>query len=82
METAYDWVTVGLFAGLVVIFLQRSVGQDSPKDTVWHYLPPALACAGANYFGNDGQHVIAIALIIATVAYILFVLQIVSINRR
>ena len=27
MQTIYDWVTVAIFAGLIVIFLQRSVGD-------------------------------------------------------
>jgi hypothetical protein len=28
METPYDWVTVGIFAGLVVLFMQRSTSDE------------------------------------------------------
>jgi hypothetical protein len=75
LETAYDWVTVGIFAALVVLFLQRSVGEERAGDTVWHYLPPAAGCAGANYFGNEGQHVLAILLLVAVAAYTALVLK-------
>ena len=33
METVYDWVTVAIFAGLIVLFLQRSVGPE--RDQLW-----------------------------------------------
>lgn len=54
MQTIYDWVTVAIFAGLIVIFLQRSVGDGEPQDSILSYLPPAIGCAVANYFGNEG----------------------------
>ena len=28
METVYDWVTVAIFAGLVVLFMQRSMSDQ------------------------------------------------------
>jgi hypothetical protein len=83
METPYDWVTVGIFAGLIVIFLQRSVGEGEPQDTIWHYLPPSIGCAVANQVGNhtwsiDGgtlDHVVAILGIAAVLAYIWYVIK-------
>ena len=48
METIYDWVTVGLFAGLVVLFLQRS-SEDQPRDGLLEYLVAGLGLAIANY---------------------------------
>lgn len=54
MQTPYDWITVAIFAGLIVIFLQRSVGEGEPQDTILSYLPPSIGCAVANYFGNKG----------------------------
>lgn len=74
MSTVYDWVTVAIFAGLIVLYLQRS-GEEEPKDHLWQYLIASVGCAVANYFGNEGQHVIAIAVIVATLAYILFALR-------
>ena len=76
MQTIYDWVTVAIFAGLIVIFLQRSVGDTEPQDSILSYLPPAAGCAVANWFGNKGVeegnasfHAIAELCIAALVAY-------------
>ena len=74
METLYDWITVLVFAGLVTLFLQRS-SLVEPPDTIWHYMPPSIGCMACNYFGNEGQHVVAIVLLIAVLAYIHVVLK-------
>lgn len=74
METIYDWVTILGFAGLVTLFLQRS-SLEEPPDTIWHYLPPAIGAAVCNYFGNEEQHVVAIAVGIASIAYVFLVLK-------
>ena len=74
METIWDWLTVAIFAGLIVLFLQRST-QEEPSDTIWHYLLPSLGCAVTNYFGNEGYDIVAVALLLATLAYIYFVLK-------
>ncbi|WP_448586855.1 XrtV sorting system accessory protein [Thermaurantiacus sp.] len=80
METIYDWVTVGIFAGLVVLFLQRSVGPE--RDSLWQYIAAAAALAGLNQVGNaaiEGNnalyHVVAIGGIVAVLAFIQFVLR-------
>jgi len=94
METPYDWITVAIFAGLIVLFLQRSTGEETPRDSIWHYLPPAVGCALANYIGNDshgaiagalgsaGHHALAAVLIGAVLAYIYYVLQPLPHQRR
>ena len=74
METIYDWVTVLLFAGLITLFLQRS-SMDEPPDTIWHYIPPAIACALANYLGNEGHAIPAVAVLVAGAAYVVKVLK-------
>ncbi len=74
MKTLYDLVTLSVFAGLVVLFLQRSTAE-TPQDRMVHYLPPAVGCAVANYLGNHGQGVFAIVTLVAVVAYTLFVLK-------
>ncbi|WP_394270918.1 XrtV sorting system accessory protein [Qipengyuania sp.] len=74
METVYDWVTVLIFAGLITLFLQRS-SMDDPPDTIWHYMPPAIGCAVANYLGNEGMTVFAVAMIVAVIGYIFVVLK-------
>jgi NhaP-type Na+/H+ or K+/H+ antiporter len=75
METPYDWLTVGIFAGLIVIFLQRSVGDDEPVDSIWSYLPPSVGCAVANQLGNKGYDVVAILGIAAVIAYIILIIK-------
>ena len=48
METVYDWVTLAIFAGLVVLFLQRSTGDQPEKDaSLLYYLGAGVACAAA-----------------------------------
>ena len=80
METAYDWTTIIVFAGLIVLFLQRS--QGAPRDHLWQYLVAAIGCAGTIFLGNEAlkqssavYHIAAIALGIATLAFIWFILQ-------
>ncbi|MES2498373.1 MAG: XrtV sorting system accessory protein [Pseudomonadota bacterium] len=77
METVYDWLTVAIFAGLVVLFLQRSTADGPPRDSMLQYLGASAGCAVANYFGNKAvggggilYHLIAVAIIVATIAYI------------
>jgi hypothetical protein len=80
METPYDWLTVMTFAGLIVLFLQRSQGE--PRDHLWQYLVAAIGCAVTNYIGNEAVksgemmlHAGAIVLFGATIAFIWRVLQ-------
>ena len=63
METIYDWVSLAIFAGLIVLFLQRSVGERAEKDaSLFYYLGAGAGCAVANYFGNEGQDLVAIVI--------------------
>lgn len=75
MHTIYDWVAMAVFAGLIILFLQRSTGTEEPKDHLWQYMPPALGCALANYVGNEGQGLLSAVIILAVVAYIMQVLK-------
>lgn len=74
METVYDWVTVALFAGLIVLFLQRS-SADRPSDRLLHYLIAAAGFAGVNQLGNHGYHVLAVIGLIGILAFIQFTLK-------
>lgn len=81
METVYDWITLAIFAGLVVLFLQRSV-SDERSDSMLAYLAGAAVCALANYFGNGGYHLLAVALIVANLIFIVLVLKPIDLPRR
>ena len=74
VKTIYDLVTMVIFAGLVVLFLQRSTAAE-PRDHMYQYAPPAIGCAVANYLGNHGQDWVAVGIIVAVVGYILYVLK-------
>jgi hypothetical protein len=77
MESVYDWVTVAIFAGLIVLFVQRSTAEEQPRanDSLLLYLAAAMGCAVANYLGNQGWHLLAIPLIAATVGFVLYYLR-------
>lgn len=79
METIYDWVTVAIFAGLIVLFLQRSSGEGEPEDSIWQYLAASIGCAVANYLGNHEEipyhDVLAIVVLGGTVAYVWYALK-------
>jgi hypothetical protein len=81
METAYDWLTLALFAGIIVLFLQRS-SMENPPDRMIDYLPPAIGCAIANYSGNHAiktdsllLHGVAGAMILGVAVYVWLVLK-------
>jgi len=75
VNTIYDLLTMALFAGLVVLFLQRSASEDTTDDHLYRYLPPAVGLAAANWCGNHEQDIFAIALMLAVVAYVMLVLK-------
>jgi apolipoprotein N-acyltransferase len=75
METAYDWLTVFLFAGLVTLFLHRSVDAQRSGDGIWRYLLASVGCAGTNWLGNHGWDLAALALLAATIAFIAYFLR-------
>ena len=76
MDTIYDWVSLAIFAGLIVLFLQRSTSERADNDvSLLYYLGAGVGCAVANYFGNKGQDIIAILLLVATVAFIAYFLK-------
>jgi len=74
METTYDWLTMAVFAGLVVLLLHRSA-QDEPSDSLWAYLPPALGCTAANQLGNNGYEMPALVVLAGVITYIVAVLK-------
>jgi len=76
METVYDWVSLAIFAGLIVLFLQRSTSDRQEKDaSLLFYLAAGVGCAVANYFGNRGENIVAIALLLATAGFIIYFLK-------
>jgi uncharacterized oligopeptide transporter (OPT) family protein len=76
MQSVYDWVTLAIFAGLVVLFLQRSTADRAEKDvSILYYLAAGVGCAVANYLGDHGQDLIAVLLLAATLGFIFYFLR-------
>ena len=76
MSSFWDFVTIAIFAGLIVLFLQRSMGEEAPHDDpMWRYLVAAIGCAITNYLGNEVSGVAAAAVLIATLLFILWELR-------
>ena len=68
--------TVVVSAGALAssLILQRS-SLDKPVDRIPLYFPPAIGCALANQLGNNGYVAAAIAICVAVLAYIYWVLK-------
>ncbi len=86
LETVYDWLSIAIFAGLVVLFMQRSTLKD-PRDSLWQYLVAAVGCALANWLGNSALadhslvfHAAAVAVTLGTLGFIVKVLR--PLDRR
>lgn len=75
METVYDWLTMGVFGFLVVLFLHRSVDVEKPKDHLWQYLLAGVGCALANWLGNQRLDIFAVGVLVATLIYIYHALR-------
>ena len=74
METIFACVSVALFTGLIVLFLQRS-SEAEPRDHLWQYLAASGGCAVANYLGNEGYQVWAGLTIVFVLVFIWIVLR-------
>ena len=78
METVYDWVSVFLFAGLIVLFVHRATSEEddtAPAQSVAPYLVGGIGCAIGNYFGNQGIASLAVLILGATILYIVYYLR-------
>jgi len=75
VETIWDWITVIAFSGLVTLLLQRSA-EETPRDKLWQYAPPAVGCAVVNYIGNEGYPLFAAILLVGVIIYIFTVLKV------
>jgi uncharacterized membrane protein YjjP (DUF1212 family) len=76
-------VSLAIFAGLIVLFLQRSTSDRAENDvSLFYYLGAGAACAVANYLGNHGQDITAIALLVATLVFIFVCLKPITLKPR
>jgi len=72
METAFDYLTIACFVGLVIVYFYLSKHEIR---TLMHLMISAAAFAIANQLGNAGLTLFAAILMIAGVAYAALVVQ-------
>jgi hypothetical protein len=75
MTTVFDYLTMAIFAGLIVLFLQRSVDDRPASDALWQYLVASVGCAVANYLGNNGYPIPAVGMVMAVLVFIHYILK-------
>jgi hypothetical protein len=68
MQTVYDWLTLALFAALIVLFVQRSMNRGMTVSPL-HYLIAGAGCALVNYLGNEGMHLAGLLTLAGVIAY-------------
>ncbi len=65
MKTIYDLMSMIAFAGLAILYLQRSASSSPDPVALWKYAAGAFGCALADYFGDHGMAVASVATFIA-----------------
>ena len=66
MTTAFDFLTVACFLGLIAAF---ALYTERDTRTLIHMLISAVAFAIANQVGNEGFTLLALGLVVAGVGY-------------
>ena len=72
METAFDFLTVACFAGLVIVYFQFTKRDTR---TLMHLMISGAAFAIANQMGNTGLPIFALILIVAGAGYAALVVK-------
>jgi hypothetical protein len=75
LKTIYDLIAIGLFAGLAILFLQRSASRALDPIPIWKYGLPAVGCALADYLGDHDQMIASIAIFLVVAVYCVMALH-------
>ena len=75
MKSIYDVISLILFAGVALLFLQRSAAAERDPIPLWRYAVSAFGCAGSDLAGNDGLPIAAGLAFAATAAFSLIMLK-------
>lgn len=83
MSSVYDWVSLAIFAGIIVLFLHRATSEKADEDvSLFYYLGAAIGCAVGDYLGNHGQDLLAILVLAASVGFIFVYLKPIKLKPR
>jgi hypothetical protein len=72
MKTAFDFLTIACFAGVVIAYFQLA---EQNARTLMHLAIPAVVFAVANQLGNSGLTFFALILILAGIGYAALVVK-------
>ena len=75
MKTIYDLISVALFAGLAILYLQRSAAEEPDQIPLWRYAAAAIGCAAADYLGNNGVPAGSIAVFVIVIGFSVVMLK-------
>jgi hypothetical protein len=75
LKTIYDVISIVMFAGLAIIFLQRSASRSPDSIPIWKYGIPAIGCAVGDYLGNHDQMIASIAIFLAVAGFSIMILR-------
>lgn len=81
MKTFFDFLSVGLFIVLAVLYLHRSSRPEPDGVSLWKYAAAAGGCAVGNLLGNAGQALASFALLAGVAVFVVHLLLI-SLPRR
>jgi len=62
-------VSIIAFAGLTILYLQRSASSSPDSVALWKYALAAFGCALADYFGDHGMVVASIATFVVLAVF-------------
>lgn len=82
MKTIYDLVSMIAFAGLAILYLQRSASSSPDPVALWKYAVAAIGCALADYFGDHGMVIASIATFVALALFSIAMLKPFQIKDR
>jgi uncharacterized membrane protein YkvA (DUF1232 family) len=74
LSTIFDLISLAVFAGLAILYLQRS-SEDPPVDRIYQYIPAAVGCAASNWFGNHQHAMVAAGVMLAVIVYTVVILK-------
>ena len=75
MKTISDLVSVFLFVGIAILYLQRSASDEPDRVAIWKYAAVAIGCAVSNTLSNKGHPIAGGVLFVGVAAAYLIVLK-------
>ena len=75
MKSPYDIVSLIMFAGIAILFLQRSASRERDPIAIWKYGVAAAGCAIGDIAGNAGLPIPAILIFLAALIFSVVILK-------